>query len=80
VIDRESRIKKAWNDDESNEDAFESDEEKEEKKPREEVKKSKRPTNKKFSEIMKANDAFPTLENNFEGAEEYEEVSDEEEK
>lgn len=108
VIDRENRVKKAWNDEEDEEESDEqeegseeendsvpakkgqadlygdrdskrptrggrggkrradSDDEKEEVAPRQ----SQRPNAQKFKDIMKADDAFPTLENQFEEEEE----------
>ena len=75
MIDRESRIKKAW-DKEDDDEAFVSDEE---EKPQEDkkAKQAKRPTKQKFSEIMKHQDAFPTLENNFQDEDEYDNLSEE---
>jgi hypothetical protein len=107
VIDRENRVKKAWNDEEDEEesaDEEQSDEETEDapakkgqadlfgddsKRParggkggkrrgasgddEEETtapRQSQRPNTQKFKDIMKADDAFPTLENQFEDEEE----------
>lgn len=74
VIDRESRIKKAWNQEDDDE-GFASEEE---EKPVEgkKAKQAKRPNKQKFSEIMKNNDAFPTLENNFHDDDEYDNLSE----
>lgn len=107
VIDRENRVKKAWNDEEDEEESDEkeqseeetepapgkkgqadlygdrdskrptrggkggkrranSDDEEEETAPRQ----TQRPNAQKFKDIMKADDAFPTLENQFEDEEE----------
>lgn len=73
VIDRESRIKKAW-DKEDEEEAFVSDEE--DKPVKTKAKEAKRPNKQKFSEIMKHTDAFPTLENNFQDDDEYDNISE----
>jgi len=82
VIDRESRINKAWNDEEEEDEDAVFGNEKEGTEPRERKpkaegpKQAKRPNAQKFSEIMKADDAFPTLENNFGNEDEFDEKSE----
>ena len=63
-------MSKSWNDVEDDEDEDSVFEEKEGKDNKEQnkknkVKETKRPNAQKFAEIMKATDAFPTLENQF---------------
>lgn len=90
VIDRESRLAKVWDegDDEDHEDKDSddvfggSDEDKPKKRQAEKQKggrQTQRPNKAKFAEIMKSQDAFPTLENNNIYEDDEEEVSDAEE-
>ena len=74
VIDRESRQDKPWHEVDMDEEpgVFDSDgddsDRQQKSKPEEKgARKAKLPTKKKFAEIMKADDAFPTLENDFAG-------------
>jgi hypothetical protein len=83
VIDRETRMNKMWNDEEGSDDADETfgAEEKQDKKrsdknknQKQESNSSKRPNKEKFAQIMKNQDAFPTLENEFLDDEDEDEV------
>jgi len=76
VIDRESRLNKMWKDDDE-EEANYSDEEQEEKRAPKQAKAAKRPNREKFAEIMKKDDAFPTLVNDL-NDDEFEAESDNE--
>jgi len=72
AIDREARMNQMWQmEDEHEEDEedqmFGTDDkpERKEKPKKEQSNASKRPNKQKFAEIMKNQDAFPTLENDF---------------
>lgn len=68
IIDRENRVKRAWNEEEDDaEDSNEGSDDEEQKPKKKEAapRQTQRPNAQKFKDIMKADDAFPTLENQF---------------
>ena len=78
VIDRENKMNKMWQDEDEDDEA-ESEEEDSRRKGRradQTIKQTQRPKKEKFAEIMKNQEAFPTLENEFADDDDDEELSD----